>query len=234
MPQTTASGFRGFQKPLLSFLKELTKHNDREWFQANKERYIDQVREPARAFIRSFAAELGKTSLHFVASDELVRGSLMRIYRDTRFAKDKTPYKTNVGIHFRHELCGDVHAPGFYVHIEPRQCFLGAGIWHPDAKSLAKIRRAIDQRPEAWLAARDDKRFRKSFELAGDSLKTAPRDYAKDHPLIEDLRRKDFIAVKNLTETDVLKPGFLKSASTAFQSSRPLMRFLCEAVGVPF
>ncbi len=158
----------------------------------------------------------------------------MRVYRDTRFAKDKTPYKTNVGIHFRHEHCGDVHAPGFYVHIEPRGCFLGAGIWHPDPKSLAKVRRAIDQQPAVWRKARDDKKFRASFALAGDSLKTAPRDYAKDHPLIEDLRRKDFIAVRNLTEADIMKPRFLMSVSTAFQSSRPFVRFLCEAIGVPF
>ena len=230
----TTTTSRGFDKSLLKFLKDLQKHNDRPWFQANKARYENEVREPALAFIRAFRAELGKISPFFIVSDQRVGGSLMRIYRDTRFAKDKTPYKTNVGIHFRHESCGDVHAPGFYVHIEPRSCFLGAGIWHPDAKSLAKVRAAIDEQPAAWKKARDNKKFRAAFELSGDSLKTAPRDYPKDHPLIEDLRRKDFIGVRNLTEADTTKPRFLKSVASAFQSSAPFVRFLCEAIGVEF
>ena len=230
----TSVAFHGFEKPLLRFLKELDKHNDRDWFHENKARYEGYVREPALAFIRAFRAELGKISPYFVASDRRVGGSLMRVYRDTRFGKDKTPYKTNVGIHFRHELCGDVHAPGFYVHIEPRGCFLGAGIWHPDPKSLKKIRAAIDEKPKLWTKARDDKKFRATFELAGDSLKTAPRDYAKDHPMIEDLRRKDFIAVRNLTEADVIKPCFLQAVGNAFRSSSPFVRFLCDAIGVPF
>jgi len=231
---TTSVDFGGFESSLLKFLKELEKHNDRTWFQANKERYEEQVREPALEFIRTFRAELQKLSPFFVASDQRVGGSLMRIYRDTRFGKDKTPYKTNVGIHFRHELCGDVHAPGFYLHMAPRECFLGAGVWHPDSGALAKIRAAIDKNPTAWIQARDEKKFRRAFRLAGDSLKTAPRDYPKDHPHIEDLRRKDFIAVRELTEADIVKPRFLKSVSTAFQSSRPLVRFLCEALEVPF
>ena len=233
MTDTTVT-FHGFETSLLRFLKDLKKNNDRGWFRDNKVRYEGQVREPALAFIRAFRAELGKISPYFVASDQRAGGSLMRVYRDTRFGKDKTPYKTNVGIHFRHELCGDVHAPGFYVHIEPGGCFLGAGIWHPDSKSLAKIRAAIDQQPALWTKARDDKKFRAAFELGGDSLKTAPRDYAKDHPLIEDLRRKDFIAVRKVTESDTVKPLFLESVGTAFQSTRPLVRFLCDAIGVPF
>ena len=155
--------FGRFDRSLLKFLKDLEKNNERDWFQANKQRYEDEVREPARAFIRAFirafSDELDKFSLHFIASDKKVGGSLMRVYRDTRFSKDKTPYKTNVGIHFRHELCGDVHAPGFYVHIAPRECFLGVGIWHPAADSLASIRKAIDRQSDDWIAARDDKKF---------------------------------------------------------------------------
>lgn len=231
---TTTTAFRGFDKLLLRFLKDLQKNNERAWFQANKVCYEEQVREPALAFIRAFGAELGKISPFFIASDQRVGGSLMRVYRDTRFGKDKTPYKANVGIHFRHESCGDIHAPGFYVHIEPRSCFLGVGIWHPGAKSLAKVRAAIDARPAEWKTARDAQSFRAAFELTGDSLKTAPRDYPKDHPLIEDLRRKDFIGVQNLTEADTTKPGFLKSVGSAFRSSTPFVRFLCEAIGVPF
>ena len=157
----------------------------------------------------------------------------MRIYRDTRFGKDKTPYKTNVGIQFRHELGKDVHCPGFYVHLAPGECFLGAGIWHPDSEALKKIRQAIDDEPAKWKRARDQKKFRSHFDLVGDSLKTAPRDFPKDHPLIEDLRRKDFIGVKKLREADVQDEGFIKATADALMASRVYIRFLCNALRIP-
>ena len=108
--------FRGFDPSLFEFLEELADNNHRSWFQNNKERYETVVLEPSLAFIREFASRLKTISPYFVASDRRVGGSLMRVYRDTRFGKDKTPYKTNVGIQFRHEFGKDVHAPGFYVH----------------------------------------------------------------------------------------------------------------------
>lgn len=148
----------------------------------------------------------------------------MRIYRDTRFAKDKTPYKTNVGIHFRHEMGKDVHCPGFYVHLAPGECFLGAGIWHPDPEALKIIRQEIDEESAKWKRARDQKKFRSHFDLAGDSLKTSPRDFSKDHPLIEDLRRKDFIGIKKLREADVLDNGFMKATADAFAASPSSLR----------
>lgn len=226
--------FSGFQPHLFRFLDELTNNNERDWFQANKSRYESDVLEPSLEFIRAFAPRLQKISPMFTASDRRVGGSLMRIYRDTRFAKDKTPYKTNVGIHFRHEMGGDVHAPGFYVHLAPDECFLGAGIWHPDSKSLALIRRAIDEDSTAWKRARDSKAFTAEFKLAGDSLKTNPRGYAKDHPLIDDLRRKDFIAVRPLTQKQVLDTKFVDQVAASLKTTRSLMRFLCSAIGVPF
>ena len=158
----------------------------------------------------------------------------MRIYRDTRFSGDKTPYKTNVGIQFRHELGRDVHAPGFYVHLETSGCFLGAGIWHPAADALGAIRRRIDRDAAGWKRSIGAKAFRSSWELSGDSLKTAPRGYDVDHPLIEDLRRKDFIAVRSITQKDVTSPDFVKRTTAAFRSSRSLMSFLCSALDVPF
>ena len=120
--------FRGFDASLLQFLEELADNNHRSWFQINKERYETAVLEPSLAFIREFAPRLKKISPYFVASDRRVGGSLMRVYRDTRFGKDKTPYKTNVGIQFRHEFGKDVHAPGFYVHLVPGQRFLALAV----------------------------------------------------------------------------------------------------------
>jgi uncharacterized protein (TIGR02453 family) len=225
--------FSGFQPSLFRFLKTLRANNNRAWFQTNKTRYEEELLAPCQAFIRAFQPALKRVSPHFLADDRRVGGSLMRIYRDTRFGKDKTPYKTNVGIQFRHEMGKDVHCPGFYVHLAPGDCFLGSGIWHPDAAALKRIRHAIDDEPTKWKRARDHKKFRAHFDLVGDSLKTAPRDYPKDHLLIEDLRRKDFIGVKQIREADVLAADFVEATTDAFLTSRVYMRFLCDALRIP-
>ncbi|MFT5524709.1 MAG: hypothetical protein ACI9HK_002671, partial [Pirellulaceae bacterium] len=135
---------------------------------------------------------------------------------------------------FRHEMGKDAYCPGLYLHIAPEECFLGAGIWHPDSATLKNIREAIDGRPQDWKLARDNKKFKGHFELAGDRLKTTPRDYDKDHPMIEDLRRKDFIGVKAIRESDLFKKDFLQEAAAAFAAAKPLMRFVCDAIRVPF
>ena len=119
--------FERFQPALFEFLEQLADHNNRPWFQANKERYEQEVLEPAMTFIRAFQPRLKRISPCFVASDRRLGGSLMRVYRDTRFSKGGEPYKTNVGIQFRHEHGRDIHAPGFYVHLAPGECFLARG-----------------------------------------------------------------------------------------------------------
>ena len=186
---------------MFAFLSDLERNNRREWFQANKQRYEQSVKDPALGFIADFAPRLAKISPHFKADPKPVGGSLFRIYRDTRFSKDKTPYKTNVGIHFRHRAGKDVHAPGFYLHLACDEVFLGAGLWHPESSGLAAIRQRIDGEPDAWLAAKGAVTG-EGWSLGGDSLKRAPRGYPKDHPLLEDLRRKDHIASVDLTEDD--------------------------------
>ena len=226
--------FAGFKPSLFGFLKTLTANNNRDWFQKNKARYEADLLAPCLEFIRAFQPNLKRISPYFVANDRRVGGSLMRIYRDTRFAKDKTPYKTNVGIHFRHEMGKDVHCPGLYVHLAPGECFLGAGIWHPDSDALKKIRQGIDDEPAKWKRARDQKKFRSRFDLVGDSLKTAPRDFPKDHPLIDDLKRKDFIGVQNISEADVLDKDFVNATAESFAASRVFVRFLCDALRIPF
>jgi len=226
--------FRGFEPSIFQFLEELTDNNNRPWFQANKWRYERDVLEPSLAFIRAFQPRLKKISPYFVASDQRIGGSLMRVYRDTRFARDKTPYKTNVGIQFRHEFGQDVHAPGFYVHIASGECFLALGVWRPDADSLASVRQAIEEHPDRWKRAKNDGKFRARFQLDGDSLKTPPRGFAPEHPLIEDLKRTDFIGLEALTEQDILKPKFIDVVAASFAASRAFMRFLCDALRVPF
>ncbi|MHB8971586.1 MAG: DUF2461 domain-containing protein [Pirellulaceae bacterium] len=227
--------FRRFEPTVVRFLEDLRDNNNRQWFQANKDRYEREVREPCLSFIRAFGPQLRKISPFFVASDERVGGSLMRIYRDTRFGKDKTPYKTNVGIQFRHELGGDVHAPGFYIHIEPDECFLGLGAWRPDRDSLHQIRQAILERPEPWKRALRAKMFRQlQFTLAGDSLKRPPRDCPVDHALIADLKRTDYVALRGLEESDVFGEDFLDCVAESFAAGSAFMRFLCVALNVPY
>ncbi len=229
-----ATSFDCFEPALLKFLAQLKRNNHRQWFAKNKSRYEDEVLGPALAFVEAFAPRLHRISPCFEALPRRSGGSVMRIYRDTRFSKDKTPYKTNVGIHFRHETGRDVHCPGFYLHLAPHECFLGAGIWHPDSPAQAQIRAAIDQHPVRWKRVRDHRRFRETFELAGDQLKRPPRGYPADHPLIDDLKRKDFIGVAELDPPTISQPGFVDRVAAGFSSSRPWMRFLCDALRVPF
>jgi uncharacterized protein (TIGR02453 family) len=226
--------FDGFHPPLFEFLEQLADNNNRPWFQANKDRYERDVLEPSLAFIRAFGPRLKRISPCFVASDRRVGGSLMRVYRDTRFHGHQEPYKTNVGIQFRHESGQDIHAPGFYVHIAPGECFLALGVWRPDSVSLGRIRQAIVDWPVRWRRARDDKKFRRRFSLDGGSLQRPPRGFPADHPWVEDLKRTDFIGLEDLEEQDVLARRFLDHVAASFTSARPFMRFLCEALGVPF
>lgn len=229
-----ASRFSGFPLGMLHFLEELSHHNHKKWFDANKERYEREVRGPALDFITAMQKPLAKISPHFLATPKKVGGSLMRPYRDVRFSKDKTPYKTNVGIQFRHEAGKDVHAPGFYFHIDTEQVFLGAGMWHPASDALGAIRKAIDEDPKGWKRAKSGKAFRDHYELAGESLIRPPRGYDAEHPHIEDLKRKDYIGVCNLDHDELFDPAIVKNVAARFRAASGYMRFLCEAVRVEF
>lgn len=223
-----------FTKATLKFLDELATNNNRAWFAAHKPRYESLVREPAMEFIAAMAPALEQFAPHFRADPRKVGGSLMRVYRDTRFSRNKTPYKTNIGIQFRHALGKDVHAPGFYVHIATDECFLAVGSWRPDSAALGRIRDLIAQKPERWFSARDDKKFVAQWALSGDSLTRPPRGYAADHLAIEDLKRKDFVAIAPLSFADVTGSGLVTLAATRFAAAVPFMEFLCEAVGVQY
>ena len=220
-----------FTPATLHFLDELAANNDKLWFEENKPRYEALVREPALEFIEAMAPELARIAPQFRADPRKMGGSLMRVYRDTRFARDKTPYKTNIGIQFRHALGKDVHAPGFYVHIARNECFLGVGCWHPEADALGKIRDAIVANPKKWFSVRDDKKFTQQWALTGDSLSRPPKGYPSNHEAMEDLKRKDFIALAPLDHADVTGKGLVKLVGKQFAAGTGFMRFLCEAVG---
>ena len=219
---------------LFQFFRELKANNNRDWFQANKQRYESQVREPLLRFITDFGVRLAEISPHYVADARRSGGSLFRINRDIRFSKDKSPYKTTAGIQFRHESGKDVHAPGFYLHLEPDSIFGGIGIWRPDTKTLNKIRDAILESPDRWQQIVTDKSFTAKFELSGDSLKRAPKGYDPEHPLIEDLKRKDFIAGTPFAEAEACAPDFIDRFAETCRLGAPFVGFLTAAIGLPW
>lgn len=223
-----------FTKATFDFLAALSANNNKAWFEANKHRYEELVRDPALDFIEAMDPVLKTFAPNFRAEPRKMGGSLMRVYRDTRFSRDKTPYKTNIGIQFRHALGKDIHAPGFYVHVATDECFFAAGCWHPEADVLGKIRERIAQKPEKWFAARDDQSFAARWELWGDELTRPPRGYAADHPAIADIKRKDFVAIANLSSREATGTALVKLAGKRFAEAAPFMRFLCEALEVPY
>jgi uncharacterized protein (TIGR02453 family) len=232
MPTKTAQA--SFSPELFSFLAELRANNNRDWFADNKHRYEEYVLEPALEFIAEFAPRLEKISPHIRADARPSGGSLFRIYRDTRFSKDKSPYKTNLGIHFRHELAKDVQAPGFYLHLGPDGVFAGGGIWHPGTAGATRIRETIVDDPGRWRRATRTGAFAKRLELGGDSLKRVPSWADPEHPFADDLRRKDFFGWARLSEDDATAPGFVNEYAKLCRAASPLMRFMCDALEVPF
>jgi uncharacterized protein (TIGR02453 family) len=221
-----------FTPELFKFLRQLDRNNTRDWFTANKTRYEQHVRDPLLAFIADFKPRLAKISPHLVADPHPTRGSMFRIYRDTRFSRDKRPYKTWVAAQFRHEAGKDAHAPGFYLHIAPDNVFAGAGIWHPDGAALAHIRDALVENGTEWKRATSAKAFRSHFELEGDSLKRAPKGYDPDHPLIDHIKRKDFIGVAHFEPQAVQQAAFLDRYTATVRSATPFMKFLTNALSV--
>lgn len=223
-----------FTQDTFDFLAALAANNRREWFDEHKSDYEATVRTPALNFIGDIATDLARISPHFLALPRKVGGALMRVNRDIRFGRDKRPYKTNIGIQFRHEVGKDVHAPGFYLHIEPQDCFVGVGLWRPDANALGKIRDAIVDKGDAWVTTRDNKIFNQKFSLVGDTLINAPRGYAKDHPLLLDLKRKDFIAIAPLPDATIRSKNFYPKVVEHYAQAAPFMRYLCKALELRF
>jgi len=223
-----------FTPELFQFLRQLKRNNDRAWFAKNKNRYIDDVQEPVLQFVADVGAGLRKLSPHLLADPRPSGGSMTRIYRDTRFSKDKSPYKTMVGIRFPHKSAGEVHAPGLYLRLEPGDVFIGAGIWRPDTKTTTRIREAIVEGSAVWKKAVHATPFTAGFQLSGDSLTRAPRGFDPEHPLIEDLKRKDFIGIRVLDEKTAMSDRFLHSFLAMCRDGVPLVRFLCNALGLPF
>ena len=221
-----------FRPALFEFLSELTENNNREWFQANKARYDRDVRDALANFVADFGERLQEISPHMVADPRPSGGSVFRIYRDVRFSKDKSPYKTNAGIHFRHEVGREVHGPGLYLHLQPGSVFAGVGIWRPNSSTVGKIRDAIVANPGRWTRIVGDAGFASAYSLESEALKRAPRGIDPDHPLIEHLKLKSFVAVTGFTEEEACSPDFIDVYVDACRTASPFAEFLTTAIGL--
>ncbi len=228
------STFEGFPADTFRYLTDLEQNNNRDWFNEHKDRYESSFLLPALAFIEAMQSPLSKAAPMLRAEPKKMGGSLMRIYKDTRFSKDKTPYKTNIGIQFRHQSGKDVHAPGVYLHVAADECFLGVGTWRPPSDALKQIREAIDQNPTEWRKVRQNKAFRGSFDLYDDRLKSAPRGYDREHPLIDDLRLKSFIGMAPITRKLLRSSDLVPEVVRRIKHAKTLMGFLCESLQQPY
>jgi uncharacterized protein (TIGR02453 family) len=223
-----------FSGELFGFLSDLSHNNDRDWFQANKDRYRRTVQEPLLRFISDFAGPLAEISPCFAADPRPSGGSMFRIYRDVRFSRDKSPYKTHAAAQFRHREGKDAHVPCFYLHLEPGNVFVGAGLWHPPGPALTMVRNAIVESPNQWTSITASPAFKKTLSLGGESLKRAPRGFDPHHSLIDDLKRKDFICSRSFTQREATSAGFLERYAETCRTAAPFVRFLTEAVGQKF
>jgi uncharacterized protein (TIGR02453 family) len=217
-------------KAAFDFLRELRENNDRGWFAANKERYERDLRQPALKFINDFGPRLERISPHLVADPRPVGGSMFRIHRDTRFSRDKSPYKVHVGIHFFHDSAKKAPSvPGFYLHVQPGESFAAAGIWHPDPEALAKLRQSIASDSMEWRALRKAK-----LPIEGGTLKRPPRGFACDHRYIEDLKRTDFVTSIRFSDDELCDPKFASEFAAACRKMAPMVRFTAHSLKLPW
>lgn len=223
-----------FTPAAFRFWNALAQHNNRDWFSAHKDDYERHVREPYLAFIADMQAPLAKISPHFRADPRKQGGSLYRYFRDTRYSANKMPYKTWQGARFFHERHREIPAPGFYIHLEPNRCFAGGGLWQPESEVLKHLRDFLVDNPDAWKRATRSKAFAQHLELRGETLKRPPRGYPVDHELIDDLKRKDFVAGAAFDEAFACSSELLPFVVKTFQRVAPLVDYLCAAQELAF
>jgi uncharacterized protein (TIGR02453 family) len=223
-----------FSPATFKFLRALGRNNNRPWFKAHQVAYETHVREPYLQLIADLQAPLAKISTHYRADPRKVGGSLFRIQRDTRFSGDKAPYKSWAGARLFHERRREIAAPSFYLHIAPGDCFIGAGLWHPENHTLRNIRNFIVDNPAAWKRAAHSRAFREHYEFWGESLKRAPQGFPVDHPLLEDLKRKSYAAGVGFDDALACSPKLFGFAVDHFKRLAPLVDYLCAAQNLEF
>lgn len=216
-----------FSPAFFKFFRDLKRHNDREWFAGERARYTADVEAPMMQFITDFAPRLRHISRAFVADPRRTGGSMLRIYRDTRFSPDKSPFKTWMAARFPHEAKKKAmdHLPGFYLHLGPGESYGGGGVYHLETPAMTRIREHIVAQPKPWA-----KVLASGVEIEGDRLKRAPVGFDPTHKFIEDLKRKDFYSLREFTEREVVAADFLEKFTDACEQAAPLLEFLTKSL----
>ena len=206
---------------VFKFYRALEKNNNRKWFEPQKERF-----KALEAEIKAFNDGV-KTALE--ESDEIEKVKIFRIYRDVRFSKNKTPYKTHFGISF-HRKKPNLRG-GYYLHIAPQNSFIATGFWNPDPKDLLRIRKELELDSEELLEIINKDNFKNIWgEIQGDSVKTSPRGFSIDHTSIDLIRRKQFIFIKKFDDKSVLSPEFQNQVIKNFKAIRPFFDYMTNVL----
>jgi uncharacterized protein (TIGR02453 family) len=215
-----------FSVRTLSFLRRLKRNNRREWFNAHREEYEHDVREPMIAIIERLAADFRAFAPELIASPKL---SLYRIYRDTRFSENKTPYKTHVAAVFPCRGLAKHEGAGMYFHVSPEDVWIGGGLWAPPPPQLQMVREHVAANSRKMKAIVTAPAFRRTLgELAGERLQRVPRGFPKDHEAAEYLKHRQFLAGAEFPATFATSPAFYRGLLDVFRRVAPLVRFINE------
>lgn len=217
------------------FFKALARNNNRTWFHAHKPDYERHVREPYQHLLEDLRPVVASLSEHFHANPARAGGSLFRINRDTRFANDKSPYKTWQGAKIYHTRHRQIEAPSFHLQLRPGGSFVGAGLWRPHNDTVRKIRQFILDNPASWKAAAHDPAVRKRFHLADDNkLVRMPQGFPADFEFAADLRLKSFILTRPLEDAMVTGSSLLAELEEDLAALARFTDYLCAAVDLEF
>ena len=224
-----------FSDKTFKFLRALGRHNDREWFASHKPEYEANLRRPFLRLLTDLQPVLAGVSTHFRADPKGVGGSLFRIHRDTRFSKDKTPYKSWQGARLYHERARQVAAPSYYLHIQAGKCFVGGGLWHPETVTQRKVRQFIADNPSGWGLAAHDAAFRQRYTLeSSDMLVRVPAGFPADFQYADDLRHRNFVVTRALQDAVFTGPDLLPILEAELRAMAPFMDYLCAALDLEF
>lgn len=224
-----------FSDRSLRFLRGLARHNERPWFEAHRADYESDVRQPFLRLLGDLAPELAAVSPHFRADTRGVGGSLFRIHRDARFSNDKSPYKSWQGARLFHERRREVPAPSFYLHLQPGQSFVGAGLWHPESATQRRVRQFIVDNPGGWKAAAHAPKLRAAFEFdTGEMLVRPPRGFPADFEFIDDLRHRNWVFRRAIDDAVMTGPRLRQTVARDLVILGPFVDYLCAALDLEF
>lgn len=216
-----------FTPKTLSFLRALSRNNDREWFHARRDQYEAHVRGPMLAVVARLADDFGSFAPEMLADPKV---SLFRPWRDTRFSEDKRPLKTHVAAVFPHRVLGRMNGAGLYFEIAPTWVWIGGGIYAPDTAQLAAIREHVATEHRALHRVVTSAAFARLGGLKGDRLARVPRGFDKEHPAAAYLRHRQFLGFREEPAAFAVRPDFYKQLVATFKTLVPLCRFLNEPI----